>query len=58
MGAWTDAAYFAEKMPTVIFGPGDLGLAHSKEEYVPLDEVVNGAAIILRFLNSPPTPGG
>ena len=54
MGAWTDAGYFAEKMPTVVFGPGDLGLAHSKEESVPMDEVVRGAAVILRLLASPP----
>ncbi|MFQ5915018.1 MAG: M20 family metallopeptidase [Nitrospinota bacterium] len=57
MGAWTDAGLFAEKMPTVIFGPGELRLAHSHEESVPIDEVVEGAAIILRFLASPPRAG-
>ena len=55
MGAWTDAGYFAEKIPTVVFGPGDLGLAHSKEEFVPIEEIVRGAAAVLRLLTSPPT---
>ena len=55
MGAWTDAAYFAEKMPTLIFGPGDLGLAHSKDESVPVEEITAGAGAILRFLMTPPT---
>lgn len=55
MGAWTDAALFAEKMPTVVFGPGELALAHSREESVPIDEIVQGAAVILRLLTSPPT---
>ena len=55
MGAWTDAGYFAEKIPTVVFGPGDLGLAHSKEESVPIDEVIRGAAAVLHLLTSPPT---
>jgi acetylornithine deacetylase/succinyl-diaminopimelate desuccinylase-like protein len=54
MGAWTDAGFFAEKMPTVIFGPGELELAHSREESVPIDEIVQGAAVILRLLTSPP----
>ncbi len=54
MGAWTDAAYFAENMPTLIFGPGDLGLAHSKNEFVPVKEIIDGASIILRFLMNPP----
>ncbi len=54
MGAWTDAGLFAEIMPAVIFGPGELSLAHSREESVPIDEVVQGAAIILRMLTSPP----
>lgn len=55
MGAWTDAAYFAENMPTLIFGPGNLGLAHSKNESVPVEEIIDGASIILRFLMNPPS---
>ncbi len=57
MGAWTDAGLFSERMPTVVFGPGELALAHSREESVPIDEIVRGAAIILRLLASPPATG-
>ncbi|QLH81818.1 M20 family metallopeptidase [Halosimplex pelagicum] len=46
-GAATEASYFAEHAPTVVFGPGDLAddegaVAHSEREYVRRDEV--GAA--------------
>lgn len=30
-------------IPTIVFGPGDLGVAHSKDEYVSLDEMVLAA---------------
>ena len=40
MSAWTDAALLnAAGIPAVCFGPGDMGLAHAAEEYIPLDEV-------------------
>lgn len=38
---WTDAgliSYYA-KMPVVVYGPGSLEFAHSKEEYITLDEL-------------------
>ncbi|WP_135364109.1 M20 family metallopeptidase [Halosimplex halophilum] len=43
-GAATEASYFAEHAPTVVFGPGDLAddegaVAHSEREYVRRDEV-------------------
>jgi len=43
-GAATEASYFAQHGPTVVFGPGvlsdDVGaVAHSKREYVRLSEV-------------------
>ncbi len=28
------------RTPTVIFGPGDVAVAHAANEFVPLDEVV------------------
>jgi acetylornithine deacetylase/succinyl-diaminopimelate desuccinylase-like protein len=40
MSAWTDAALLnAAGIPTVCFGPGDIGVAHAAEEFVPLDEI-------------------
>lgn len=53
--AWTDAALLWREagIPCVIMGPGDLGLAHSAEESVPVDEVTQAAmqyaALALRF---------
>lgn len=40
MSAWTDAALLNEAgIPTVLFGPGDIALAHAAEEYIALDEI-------------------
>ena len=45
---WTDAATLKNKagIPTCLFGPGDIRLAHSRDEYVPLEEVVRSARIL------------
>jgi acetylornithine deacetylase/succinyl-diaminopimelate desuccinylase len=39
--AWTDAALFSReaKVPSIVLGPGELGLAHSAEESIALAEV-------------------
>lgn len=40
MPAWTDAALLNDAgIPTICFGPGDIALAHSAEEYVPVAEI-------------------
>lgn len=40
MTAWTDAALLnAAGIPAICFGPGDIGLAHAAEEYVPVSEI-------------------
>ncbi len=45
---WTDAATLKNQagIPTCLFGPGDIRLAHSRDEYVSLDEVTRSAKIL------------
>lgn len=56
--AWTDAALLANfaRIPCIVLGPGDLALAHSPRENVPLAEVAEAALIYasaaLRFTSS------
>jgi succinyl-diaminopimelate desuccinylase len=40
-GGWTDAALISKfgGIPTLVFGPGDLAVAHSRREYVPVAEL-------------------
>ncbi len=47
-----DARLFSHraKMPTLVFGPGDLGLAHSLDERVDLGEILKAADVLGRFL--------
>lgn len=40
LSCWTDAAILtAAGIPAVCFGPGDIAVAHAREEFVPVDEV-------------------
>jgi len=43
-GGWTDASLISNfaHIPTLVFGPGDLTVAHSRVEYVPVDELRTG----------------
>jgi acetylornithine deacetylase len=46
-GAASDASFYeAAGIPSVVFGPGDLTLAHCKDESVALDEVVQAAGVL------------
>jgi acetylornithine deacetylase/succinyl-diaminopimelate desuccinylase len=40
-GGWTDGALLSNfgHIPSVVFGPGDLSVAHSRAEFVPVDEL-------------------
>ena len=50
--AWTDAALFnAAGIPAICFGPGDIALAHSAEEYVSLDEIQTATSVLTRLLH-------
>jgi acetylornithine deacetylase len=43
-GAASDASFYeAAGIPSVVFGPGDLRIAHCKDESVSLSEIVNAA---------------
>jgi acetylornithine deacetylase len=46
----TDAsAFHAAGVPSIVFGPGSITKAHTKDEFVPLSEVVTAAAIYYDF---------
>jgi acetylornithine deacetylase len=58
MSAWTDAALLNEAgIPAICFGPGDIALAHSATEFVPLAEIDDATRVLSRFIrkwcNSP-----
>lgn len=44
---WTDASLFVNNasIPTCLFGPGDIGLAHSADEFIKISDVVDSAKI-------------
>jgi acetylornithine deacetylase len=49
---WTDAALLtAAGIPAICFGPGDIGLAHSAEEYVRVDEIGRAAGVLAGFVS-------
>jgi len=44
---WSDGALLSRlgSIPTCLFGPGDIGVAHSAEEYVSLENVLTSAHV-------------
>jgi len=49
---WTDVARFGELgIPALNFGPGDPNLAHKREEHVPVQQVIDVEAALVRFLS-------
>ena len=49
---WTDAALLtAAGIPAICFGPGDIGLAHSAEEYVDMGEIERAAGVLADFVS-------
>lgn len=62
MLGWSDAAYPASlfNIPTLLYGPGVTGKAHSPDEYVEISSLVRCtqvlALFLLRTLHKPPDP--
>jgi acetylornithine deacetylase len=53
MSAWTDAALLnAAGVPAICFGPGDIALAHSAEEWVPVDELHRATDVLARLVTA------
>jgi acetylornithine deacetylase len=52
MTASCDSWFYNNQLgiPTVVFGPGSLGFAHSNEEQIRLDDIARGAAVLANFL--------
>jgi acetylornithine deacetylase/succinyl-diaminopimelate desuccinylase-like protein len=47
-----DACYFAERgMPAVALGPGSIAQAHTKDEWIAVDDLEKGVAFFRRFLD-------
>ena len=47
MTAWTDAALLnAAGIPSICFGPGDIGVAHAAEEFVPVKEIEDATHVL------------
>jgi succinyl-diaminopimelate desuccinylase len=51
---WTDVARFtALGIPAVNYGPGDASLAHTREEYVPTEQVRSTFEVMRAWLVAP-----
>ena len=49
---WTDAALLtAAGIPAICFGPGDIALAHSAEEYVDIGEIERATGVLAGFVS-------
>ena len=54
MPASCDAWFYTNllQIPTAVFGAGTLGVAHSSQEHIPVEEIVRGAEILTRTITS------
>jgi acetylornithine deacetylase len=51
MTASCDSWFYNNQLniPSVVFGPGSLGVAHSRDEHIALDDISKAAVILLHF---------
>jgi acetylornithine deacetylase/succinyl-diaminopimelate desuccinylase-like protein len=48
-----DAAFLASAgIPSIAIGPGSIGQAHTKDEFIAVDDLEAGAAFFIRYLES------
>jgi acetylornithine deacetylase len=53
MSGWTDAALLNEAgIPAICFGPGDIAMAHSATEYVPIQEIEAATRVLTTLTHS------
>ncbi|MEP6780499.1 MAG: ArgE/DapE family deacylase [Gemmatimonadaceae bacterium] len=53
LSCWTDAALFNQAgIPALCFGPGDIALAHSAEEWVEVEEIHHATAVLERVCSA------
>jgi acetylornithine deacetylase len=41
-------------MPSLVFGPGDIAQVHTLNEWIAVDQLERGTALLLKFLQSLP----
>jgi acetylornithine deacetylase len=59
LSAWTDAALLNDAgIPAICYGPGDISLAHSAEEWVDPAEIEHAANVLTRLAGDWCTTGG
>lgn len=53
MAASCDSWFYNNQLniPTVVFGPGDLSAAHSNREHIRIDDLRNGADVLMTFIS-------
>ena len=54
MTASCDSWFYNNQLgiPTVVYGPGSLGFAHSNEEQIKLDDIGAAAVVLARFIEN------
>ncbi|MBC7098978.1 M20/M25/M40 family metallo-hydrolase [Candidatus Bipolaricaulota bacterium] len=58
MPSWTDGANLVRKgVPTVVFGAGELAVAHTFHEALPLSELHGLARVLIELIGGRPGPG-
>lgn len=52
MTASCDAWFYNNQLgiPTVVYGPGTLGVAHSKDEHIDMHDIADAAVVLINFL--------